>query len=200
MQLYLSLTSPFARKVRVALIEKGLIERTELRIVDPWADQDALILLNPLAQVPVLVLDDGLVLTDSDTILAWLERTHPQPALVPADGDAATRAHAVAALAQGLIEYTVYIVLERRKPEAQRGAAMIQRRIDAIARVVGVLEQRFDRDQAGFGIDALGVAVALAYLDFRLPESGWRAQAPGLDTWLADVSQRPSMRDTVPPR
>ncbi|MGA8278121.1 MAG: glutathione S-transferase N-terminal domain-containing protein [Rhodanobacteraceae bacterium] len=199
MQLYLSLTSPFARKVRVALIEKGLIERVELKIVDPWADAESLAAVNPLLQVPTMVLDDGLALTNSDTILAWLDRAHPQPALWPADADELTRAQAIAALAQGMIEYAVYIVLERRKPDAQQGRAMIDRRIAGITRVVHAIEQRFDCNTTGFHLDAIGVACALAYLDFRLPELDWRKNAPKLAEWQRRAAQRPSMQATVPP-
>lgn len=199
MQLYLSLTSPFARKVRVALIEKGLLERFEQRIVDPWASDAALLEVNPLLQVPALVLDDGLALTNSDTILAWLERTHPQPALWPADAAALDRAQAIAALAQGVIEATVYVVLERRKPAAQQAQAMIERRLAAIDRVVQALETRFDHAGGRFQLDAIGVACALAYLDFRLPQYDWRAGRPGLAQWHSVVAARPSLRDTVPP-
>lgn len=199
MELYLSLTSPFARKVRVALIEKGLIERTELKIVDPWADEASLAAVNPLLQVPTLVLDDGLALTNSDTILAWIDRAHPQPALWPEDANALARAQAIAALAQGMIEYTVHIVLERRKPEQQQSETMIERRLAGIHRVVHALEQRFERDTTHFHGDAIGVACALAYLDFRLPELDWRSDAAGLASWLAWAAQRASMRATVPP-
>lgn len=45
--------------------------------------------LNPQALVPVLEVD-GLVLTQSPAILEWLDETHPEPPLLPAD--AATRA------------------------------------------------------------------------------------------------------------
>ncbi|HET6545536.1 MAG TPA: glutathione S-transferase N-terminal domain-containing protein, partial [Rhodanobacteraceae bacterium] len=183
----------------VALVEKDLIERTELVVVDPWADAAALAAVNPLLQVPTLVRDDGLALTNSDTIMAWFERAHPQPALWPDESDALTRAQAVAALAQGLLEYAVYIVLERRKPAGQRGEAMIQRRIDGIVRTVQALEQRFALSERHFHLDAIGVACALAYLDFRLPECDWRGEAPGLGRWLAVSEQRPSMRATVPP-
>ncbi|MGA9341776.1 MAG: glutathione S-transferase N-terminal domain-containing protein [Rhodanobacteraceae bacterium] len=199
MQLYLSLTSPFARKVRVALIEQNLIERTELKIVDPWADAESLAAVNPLLQVPTLVLDNGLALTNSDTILAWIDRTHPDPSLWPTEANSLTRAQAIAALAQGMIEYTVYIVLERRKPAQQQGTGMIERRLAGIQRVVAALERRFDCDTSGFHLDAIGVACALAYLDFRLPELDWRNKSPRLNRWLEWAAKRPSMQATAPP-
>lgn len=199
MQIYISLTSPFARKVLVALIEKGLHDRIEQCIVDPWASDDALLKVNPLLQVPALVLDDGLALTNSDTILAWLERSYPHPALWPTDTAALDRAQAIAALAQGVIEATAYVVLERRKPAAQQGQVMIERRLAAIDRVVQALETRFDHVGERFRLDGIGVACALAYLDFRLPQYDWRAGRPALAQWQSVAAARPSMRDTVPP-
>lgn len=199
MQLYFSLTSPFARKVRVALIEKGLYDRFEQRVVDPWASDAALLEVNPLLQVPALVLDDGQVLTNSDTILAWIERTYPQPALWPAETAALNHAQAIAALAQGLIEAVVYIVLERRKPAAQQNEPMVEHRLAAIDRVVHAFDTRFDRDDEHFGLDAIGVACALAYIDLRLPGHDWHANHPALAQWQSTAAARPSMRDTAPP-
>jgi maleylpyruvate isomerase len=41
--------------------------------------------LNPMAQVPVLLLDDGYALTQSMAILEYLEEAHPAPPLLPQD-------------------------------------------------------------------------------------------------------------------
>ncbi len=199
MKLFVSLTSPFARKVRVACAEKGLGNRIETVVVDPWSDDPALLRANPMLQVPALELDDGRVLTDSSTILGWLERAFPQPSLWPHDPRARTGAEAIAALAQTLIEYTVFLVLEGRRPEAARSADLIERRVQAISRGVHALEQRFHASTGHFHLDSIGVACALAYLDFRQPQLDWRAQAPGLSSWLRWAGERPSMRDTAPP-
>jgi glutathione S-transferase len=199
MKLYVSLTSPFARKVRVAIVEKGLEERIEQVVVDPWNDDPDLARANPMLQVPALALDDGRVLTDSNIILGWLERAFPQPSLWPHDPRALTGAESIAALAHTLIEYTVFLVLEGRRPEAARSASMIERRTQAIHRGVKALEDRFHASTGHFHIDSIGVACALAYLDFRQPQLDWRSLAPGLDAWLRWANQRPSMRQTAPP-
>lgn len=199
MQLYISLTSPYARKVRVAVLEKNLADRVQTVVVDPWSSPDALMALNPLSQVPTLVTDEGVPVTGADTILDLLERRFPEPALVPADEAARTQALAVAALAQGLIDSTVAIVIERRKPEGQRGEAIMARRQLAIERCLDTLAQRFDLAGESFGIDALGVACALSYLDLRTPELDWRARQPALADWHAKVAARPSMQATAPP-
>ena len=46
MHLYINTTSPFVRLVRLAIEEKGLADRVELEIVDPWADPEAFLKTN----------------------------------------------------------------------------------------------------------------------------------------------------------
>ena len=57
----------------------------------------AFIELNPQGLVPALITPDG-VLTQSPAILEWLEETHPNPPLLPADPIARAQVRAMAAL------------------------------------------------------------------------------------------------------
>ena len=195
MQLFLSPTSPFARKVKVALLEMDL-PFEEIR-VDPWATPPALAAANPLSQVPTLVIDTGLALGNSDTILAWLMSTHPIPGLLPAPEHARALRHG--AIAQGMLEATVQIVLERRRTPGQQSAALIERRKASLQRSVAALEHEFSASRATFPLDAIGVAVALAYLDFRLPEYHWHKDAMRLSAWQGWAAARASMQASAPP-
>ena len=47
--------------------------------------------INPKGKVPVLVRDDGSVLTEFGAIATWLARTHPEAKLLPAKPDAEAR-------------------------------------------------------------------------------------------------------------
>lgn len=87
MQLYHFPTSPFARRVRLALWHKGLVvELRDARASDQhMADVRR---LNPLHTVPVLV-DGDVVLGDSNAILHYLDRKVPTPPLWPAGVDGA---------------------------------------------------------------------------------------------------------------
>ena len=49
-----------------------------------------------------------------------------------------------------------------------------------------------------FDLGDITLAVALEYLDFRLPDIDWRAATPGLADWLAEAGMRPSMLATRP--
>lgn len=81
--------SPFCRKVRVALAEKGL--DFELKAENLWERRPAFLAMNPAGEVPVLVEDDGTVVADSGAICEYLEELSPDPALIPG-ADAAQRA------------------------------------------------------------------------------------------------------------
>lgn len=72
--------SPFVRKTRVFLAEKGV--DYELEPVMPGAVSDDFRKISPLAKVPVYQ-DGDYVLPDSSCICAYLERKHPDPPLFP---------------------------------------------------------------------------------------------------------------------
>ena len=98
MKLYDYFRSSAAYRVRIALELKGVKpqERTfvHLRMGNQRA-QDYLA-LNPQGLVPALALDDGRVLTQSLAIIEYLEETHPEPPLLPAEASARARVRAIA--------------------------------------------------------------------------------------------------------
>ncbi len=74
--------SPFVRKVRFALAEKGItVEQDQ---VVPFGLSDDFKKLSPLGKIPVYQ-DGDLVLPDSSVIIDYLEHVHPDPALYPSD-------------------------------------------------------------------------------------------------------------------
>ena len=74
--------SPFVRKVRVALAEKGL--DYELKPLFPFNVSAEFKKLSPLGKIPAYE-EDGRSLADSSVICAYLERAYPQTPLYPSD-------------------------------------------------------------------------------------------------------------------
>ncbi|MCZ6785172.1 MAG: glutathione S-transferase family protein [Proteobacteria bacterium] len=74
--------SPFVRKTRVVLAEKGI--DYELIPVMPIGVSDEYKKISPLGKIPCYQ-DGDYVLPDSSCIIAYLERIHPNPAIYPAD-------------------------------------------------------------------------------------------------------------------
>ena len=72
--------STFTRKVRLALLEKGIEHRFEIA---PMGSPKVRA-LHPLGKIPVIE-DAGVAIPDSSVIIAWLERTSPAIPLYPAD-------------------------------------------------------------------------------------------------------------------
>src|SRR5262249_23754946 len=75
--------SPFVRKVRVALAEKGLDYTLEPVFPGPQAPPDWR-KKSPLGKVPAFQ-DGDRILADSSVICAYLERVAPEPPLYPTD-------------------------------------------------------------------------------------------------------------------
>jgi len=74
--------SPFVRKVRVVLAEKGLDYKHEQ--VNPFAPPEGYREISPLGKIPAFK-DGDRTLCDSSVISAYLEKRYPTPALYPSD-------------------------------------------------------------------------------------------------------------------
>lgn len=79
--------STFTRKVRLALLEKGIPHRLE---VAPMGSPKVKA-LHPLGKIPVLE-DQGVAIPDSSVIIAYLERAYPERPLYPASAADVARA------------------------------------------------------------------------------------------------------------
>jgi len=80
--------SPFVRKVRAALVEKGV--EYELASVMPGSPDESFRSISPLGKVPVYQ-EGAFSVPDSSVICAYLERRHPSPPLLPADDEGYAR-------------------------------------------------------------------------------------------------------------
>ncbi len=95
MKLYNFDLSPFAARVRLSIYAKGLAAD----VVPPpetGIKGDEFLAMNPMGKVPVLVLESGLTLPESETILEYLEDAYPTPSLRPEGVEDLARARLVA--------------------------------------------------------------------------------------------------------
>jgi maleylacetoacetate isomerase len=84
-------------RVRIALNLKGLAADVVFVDLDAGAHRaEAYRAINPQMALPALVLDDGTTLFQSLAILEYLEETHPEPPLLPADARRRARVRALA--------------------------------------------------------------------------------------------------------
>ena len=86
MKLYSYFRSSAAFRVRIALNLKGLSsEYLPVNLLQQEQKSKNYLDKNPQGLVPALALDSGEVLAQSVAIIEWLEETHPQPPLLPAE-------------------------------------------------------------------------------------------------------------------
>jgi glutathione S-transferase len=195
MKLYYAKPSPFARRVRVLLRERGLLSQIDEIATAPWDSPSELLAVSPASKVPTLVLDDGTTLTESALIATHLDGLGNAAPLLP--GAAMTRLLHVWGLAEGLTAAAWLTVVEARRDEAQCSPAWLARQRDAIDRCLAALETVAPLPPApSYAHVVLGVA--LGYLDFRLSSIDWRSGRPRLAQWYATFAQLDAMRATEP--
>lgn len=86
MQLYSYFRSSASYRVRIALALKGLsFETVPIHLVKGKHLEVGFMSVNPQGRVPALRVDDNEVLIQSLAIIEYLDETHPQPPLLPAD-------------------------------------------------------------------------------------------------------------------
>ena len=201
MKLIGSYTSPYARKVRIALAEKKI----EYEFVEesPWAEQTTVPTYNPLGKVPVLVLDDGTTLFDSRVIVEYLDTVSPVSRLIPEPNRQRIVVKRWEALADGICDAAVAVVLESKRSARQQNKDWLERqlrKIDLGLKELGnELGEKLWCNGEAYSLADIATGCALAYLDLRHAAIDWRAAYPNLVKLAEKLAKRPSFAETVPP-
>ena len=194
-----SLTSPFGRKVRMAVDVLGLRERVTVSPADPLDETDTLRQQNPLGKMPCLLRGDGTSIYDSGVIIEFLQDMAGTERLLAKSGDARFRALTRSRLADGIIDASILVVYDGRfrpgEPPAERWLkhqrGKITRGLLAFAAAAP--------DPQKTDIVSIGLSCALGYLDWR-KQVDWRAAAPGLVDWLTQfAAHEPAFERTRAP-
>lgn len=197
MQLYLNATSPYARLVRIVLIEKGLADAVTLKWCDPWADDPALLKANPAGRIPALVTEEGTTLSESMLIAIYLDSAYPEKPVLP-PSHLGEVLH-IAGLGQNLMEAAFTTVIARKHNGNEVDNSVLgARRLRAIQRLLNQLNSELGEAPAdAINLGEIAVAVALDYLAFRLPEVAWREEYPQLQTWHGRLVNHVSFQQTA---
>ena len=202
MKLICTLTSPYARKARIVLAEKKI--DYELVIEAPGAPDSSVPRYNPLARIPVLVLDDDSAIFDSPVIVEYLDNLSPNNKLFPQPSRERIEVKRWEALSDGMVDAAVAIRLESLRPPKERSESWRQRQLDVIDRGLVFMARELGENAWCMGVPFtyadVAVGCALGYLDLRFPDIDWRGRHANLARLHEKLMQRPSFADTVPPR
>jgi glutathione S-transferase len=194
--LYHSLTSPYARKVRSVLLEK----RVAFEGVNVADGARSAAEHNPLGKVPTLVLGDGTVLFDSRVIVETLDAMYPEPRLIPAEPRPRAIVRHWEALADGICDVLIPVVLDSRRPPEQRDAAYTHKLENKVRACFDYVEPLVaGRDDVGdaFSLADIALVCAFGYVQLRRPELLDGREA--ILGYVARQLRRPSLKETVPP-
>lgn len=183
-----TLTSPFGRKVRMALEVLGLADRVTMVPANPLDENDTLRQQNPLGKMPCLVCPDGSTVYDSGVIIEYLQELSGGKRLLPVRGSARYKALTRARLADGIMDASILVVYDSRfRPGEAPSEKWLAHQRGKINRGLAAFEAELP-DPGKTNVVSIGLACALGYLDWR-KQVDWRAGYPGLVSWLQRFSE-----------
>jgi glutathione S-transferase len=202
MKLTFSPASPFARKVRIAAIELGLIDKIELlpTKVAPTEPNAEYALITPVKKLPVLILDNGDVMLDSYVIVEYLDELAGGSKLIPASGPRRWKVKTDHSLLQGMLDSMLLCRYERAvRPAQLKWQAWDDDHWNRVWMGMARFERQADMLSGPFDIAQIGLVCVLGYADFRFPDQDWRKAYPKLAAFHEKAMARESVKISVPP-
>lgn len=195
-----STTSPYVRKVRLVL---GVKHRPYEFIQDALlGDTPTILQFNPLGRIPALLSDDGQVWYDSPVIAEYLDYAYPENPIFPKEWPNRMIVKRWEALADGILDSAVGVLLEKRRPATEQSASYISRHQTKVANGLEMLANDLSARIWCFGHELtladLAVGTCLLWLEFRQPEIEWRTQYPVLDQYTRKLMQLHVFQTTAP--
>jgi glutathione S-transferase len=200
MKLYVTLTSPYARMVRIVIREKDLEERVEIIQALTRKTDSPYYSINPSGRVPYLIDDDGVAMEDSQLICAYLDHLDGTPIFNHPSGSAGWRARRLEVLARSLMESLCVWGRVLALPEGERSPTVIEHERQRSKRLIKLWESEIDHPALNGEINLAQITLVCALqLDRRNNDNQWRPDHPRLSSWADRISERASIADTLPP-
>ncbi len=190
-----STTSPFARKVRIAILLRGIEGHFDEVDCDPFLDAPAFIQANPIGQIPAFLTADGEGIFGSALMCAYLDTIGDSPPIATV-GHASWDALRRQAMADALMECSVRLRAEiSLRKEGERSVYWMDRWTAGINRALDELDASLPVEE---DIGLVATACAALYLDLRHPSLEWRNGRPALAARVAQLQTTPHFAATDP--
>jgi glutathione S-transferase len=196
--------SPFVRKVRVALREKGIAY--ELDPILPFNVSDEYRKMSPLGKIPCYTPKEGVNIPDSSVIVAYLERTNRSNPLYPENPEDYARAlfleeygdsALVAALGTVFFQRIVGPTFLGQKTDEAAVAAALEKQLPPL---LSWLDEQIKGKEffVGNRLTIADIAIASPFVNFM--HAGERIDAakyPNLAAFLDRMLSRPSFKELI---
>lgn len=194
-KLYTFPPSTNSRKVRIALLEKGLeFERINVDLTKREQKNPDYLKVHPFGQIPALD-DEGFVVYDSTIINEYLEDEYPYPALMPKDSEGRARARMMEDFRDSHFNpYFVHIIQESRKSEGERDGQRIDNAKVEITKAFDRVEAELKGKEFLAGAFSLADVAFMANIEllerFSIPVDPVKYKSTV--AWIARLKARPS--------
>jgi glutathione S-transferase len=193
MKLICSLTSPYARRVRVLAHELGIIDDLEIHIVRPRESSDYLWKINPMGKVPTLRLADGSAIFDSLIICDYLIATYAPDWGLEHQTDYWEYRTRLSLLNQTSDAGSQARKLLAQEPPQTKAADF---QLDKVHRSLTHLETTWSMLETELSLSSIGLACTFDWLLDRFPEINWTNLYPRIGRWFDGFKMRDSMQKT----
>jgi len=200
MQLYVTLTSPYARLARILVIEKALTQRVAIIEAKTRTVASPYYAINPSGRVPYLITEAGVGMEDSQLICAYLDALDGAPRFHAAARGSDWAYPSAEATARSLCDGISVWVREMHRPENERSPTVLAHEVARSERLADVFEGQV-AEPLWAGAPAMPHFILAAALDVA------RKRGPGdltlgrrrLAAWQQKMSERPSLQATALP-
>jgi len=196
--LYHSIQSPFARKVRIAMAEKGITcDKVPIDNQKAESKTPQYLSLNPHGRIPTLVVD-GIPVYESTAIIEYLEEAYPTPRLLPKSLLERARVRMIEETIDGYYIPALRTVLFNvfRLPPAERNPKLVEE----AKKQINFHVDWVDRELAGRhylvngGLTLADIALFVAIEFQRRVEIGIDPRHRNIVDWYERMKSRPSAR------
>ncbi len=198
MKLYITEGSPYARIVRMVILEKTLASRVEIILAPTRVANSPYYQINPSGRVPYLIRDDGVALEESALICAWLDQFDGKPMFDWPAGDAGWEARRMDALAHSLMDGLAVWSRELGRPSDERSPTLLAHEAQRSIRMTDAWEAAIDHPAMRGPLNLAQITLACALgMGARNANFTWRPGHPKLAAWFDAFAQRPSFAATA---
>ena len=200
MQLYVTLTSPYARLARIMVLEKALEDRVAVIVAKTRVANSPYYQINPSGRVPYLIDDAGVGMEDSQLICAYLDGLDGKPRFHDAARQTDWAYQRIEFAARNMCEGICVWVREMSRPESERSPTVLGHEVARAQRTADAFEGRI-ADPLLRGAPTMAHLLLAVALDVAAKRGfgDLTTGRPQLTAWMRSMSALPSMQRTAPP-